>query len=248
MAPAGKAVPLNFKETLKRVPGLLPVVRFARNQREKLILSAKPAEVIFTSIYRENKWGGKDSASGTGSDLRQTECIRNILPVVWHDFSIKTMLDVPCGDFHWMKHAALEQIDYTGADIVAELVEKNKRYEEPQIHFCKINLLKDRIPKFDLIFCRDCLVHLSLKDVRAVLTNICESYSTYLLTTTFTDTLENLDIATGQWRQLNLTLAPFFLPQPIRIINEGCTEGEEYRDKSIGLWRIDAIRERFSAR
>ena len=49
------------------------------------------------------------------------------LPKVFDDFGIHTILDIPCGDFHWMKHVSLDSINYTGADIVADLIQKNKQ-------------------------------------------------------------------------------------------------------------------------
>ena len=35
------------------------------------------------------------------------------------------MLDIPCGDFYWMKEVDLKDIEYIGADIVDELIKKN---------------------------------------------------------------------------------------------------------------------------
>lgn len=232
-----------LKRVLKLVPGLQPVSRFARRRYQALSLERKTAEEIFTEIHHENKWGGKDSASGTGSDLTQTQVIRNELPAIWQNFAIHTMLDIPCGDFHWMKHVELAGIDYIGGDIVADLTSRNQQYETSNIHFRQLNLLQDKLPKVDLVFCRDCLVHLSFKDAFVALHNICDSGSKYLLTTTFTQHQVNRDIATGQWRMLNLESAPFSLLPPLKIINEGCTEHEiEYRDKSLGLWRVEDIK------
>ena len=69
-------------------------------------------------------------------------------------------------------------------------------------------------------------------------------HSEYILTTTFTRRIVNHDIATRQWRVLNIELFPFTLPRPLRIIHEGCTENDAaYIDKALGLWKIDDIRE-----
>jgi len=85
-----------------------------------------------------------------------------------------------------MKHVDLDGIDYTGADIVADLILGNGQYEASKVHFCILNLIDDKLPKIDLVFCRDCLVHLSFRDTFRALHNICDSGSIYLLTTTFT--------------------------------------------------------------
>ena len=154
------------------------------------------------------------------------------------------MLDIPCGDFHWMKHVSLEGVDYLGADIVRALIEKNKELEAANIHFSQLNLIEDKLPAVDLVFCRDCLVHLSFKDTFLALQNICNSGSCYLLTTTFPGRQHNRDIITGQWRSLNLEAAPFYFPPPLKVINEGCTEEDgKFADKSLGMWRVAEISE-----
>jgi len=210
-----------------------------------LMLKLRPAEAIFSSIFFGNKWGGKESVSGRGSDLLQTRVIRNELKSVYSGFHIQTILDIPCDDFYWMNHVDLEGMDYTGADIVGELIEQNKQqYEKRNIHFCKLNLIKDKLPKVDLLFCRDCLVHFSFKDIFLALRNVCDSGSEYLLTTTFTSRLHNDDIATGQWRAPNFEVAPFAFPPPLRTINEECTEDDgAFKDKSLALWRVADIKE-----
>lgn len=59
------------------------------------------------------------------------------------------------------------------------------------------------------------------------------------MTTTFTGPRPNHDIATGGWRTLNLTLAPFNFPPPLRVVNEKCTEGgNAFSDKSLGVWAL----------
>lgn len=206
-------------------------------------------EAVFTEIFERNAWGGVDSVSGPGSDDLQTRVVVGELSAVLRDYGIKRMLDVPCGDFHWMRHVGLEGVDYTGADIVAELVRSNNaRFGRAGLQFRKLDLTRDPLPEVDLVFCRDCLVHLSFEDASRALANIRGSRSGYLLSTTFTARTTNEDIKTGGWRPLNLELAPFALPKPLKIITEGCTENDGiYRDKSLGLWRISDLPESFRA-
>jgi hypothetical protein len=201
-------------------------------------------EEVFTEIYSQNGFGGDESVSGLGSSISQTQIVIAELPKLFIEFNVETVLDIPCGDFHWMKNVDLSKVNYIGADIVTDLISKNTlKYEQDNIKFRKLNLIQDELPKVDLIFCRDCLVHLSFKDIFLSLNNICNSQSSYLLTTTFTDRDHNLDIFAGQWRTLNLELSPFLLPTPIKVINEGCTEVDmKYTDKSLALWRIKDIK------
>ena len=239
-----------LKEIAKKIPVLPSLYRMLRNRYISYQLKSKNTEQVFTDIHRSNTWGGKDSVSGTGSDVYQTRIVIRELPAVFSDLGISTMLDIPCGDFHWMNNADLSGIEYTGADIVDGLIEKNtEQYGRDGVRFQKLNLIKDKLPKVDLVFCRDCLVHLSFEDILFALDNLCKSQSEYFLTTTFTGRTDNHDIATGQWRVLNLELAPFILPTPLKIVNEGCTEADgAYTDKALGLWRIADIRESLTRR
>ncbi len=234
-----------LREIAKKIPGVPFVYRALRNWYASFRLKSKSMEDIFAEIHRNNTWGGKDSVSGQGSDVNQTWIIARELLNIFKNFNISTMLDIPCGDFHWMKGVNLNGIDYTGADIVEELIRKNgEKYAGERVQFQHLSLIKDNLPKVDLIFCRDCLVHFSTADVFLALNNICNSNSAYLLTTTFSDRTVNDDILTGQWRVLNLQIAPFALPKPLKIVNEGCTEDDgAYEDKALGLWRIADIRE-----
>jgi hypothetical protein len=243
---------LELRSMARRVPGLRAANRAyiaARFKCQGYLLRRSPVEEVFTEIFHAKKWNGKESVSGSGSSLDKTTGVRTQFPAVCRNFGIHTMLDIPCGDFHWMRHVDFDNIDYTGADIVSELVKHNSQYETSNIHFCKLNLINDRLPNVDMVLCRDCLVHFSLKDVLTALHNICDSGSRYLWTTTFTSPRQNRDIATGQWRPLNLEASPFLFPAPLLTINEGCIDaGGIYGDKSLGLWRIEDIAECLTTR
>ena len=66
------------------------------------------------------------------------------------------------------------------------------------------DITRDALPRADVILCRDCLVHFSFKDIFAAIDNFKKSQSRYLLATTFIAFSENLDVATGEWRRLNM--------------------------------------------
>ena len=86
-------------------------------------------------------------------------------------------------------------------------------------------------------------MHLSYEDIRRALGNVLQGDIPYILTTTFPGAEPNEDIVTGDWRTLDLERAPFQLPPPMRILNEGCTEGGgAFADKSLGLWRSEELR------
>jgi len=197
----------------------------------------------FIKIYRKNLFQGSESISGPGSSLEQTQVIRDELPHLITAYNIKTLLDAPCGDFHWMKEVQLDLERYIGIDIVPELIRDNqKKFGNKNRKFIVMDIVKERLPAFDIIMCRDCFIHLSNKDISSAIRNIAQSGIKYLLTTTFTEIKENRDIVTGRLRFINLQKHPFDFPAPLRLINEQCTEdGGKYADKSLALWRVKDI-------
>ncbi len=158
--------------------------------------------------------------------------------------NIVSVLDIPCGDFNWMQRVDLSKIDYVGADIVEELIKNNIEQHKKQenLKFIVLNLIRDPLPKSDMIIVRDCLVHFSYEDINRAIKNIKSSDSKYLLTTTFTSYHSNHDIVTGYWRPLNLQEKPFNFPSPMLVINENYAEGNGgYLVKSMALWDIAEV-------
>lgn len=197
----------------------------------------------FSTVYEKNIFAGSVSRSGEGSDLVQTEIIRREIPKLVTELGIKTFLDAPCGDWYWMQHVELPVEHYIGTDIVEALIAKNQmKFGSDKVSFRCINLAEDAIPRVDLIFSRDCLVHLSFADALKIISNFKCSGATYLLATTFPERPSNEDLGDGFWRPLNKQVAPFNFPTPLRLINEGCTEGNKmFTDKCLGLWRLADI-------
>jgi hypothetical protein len=195
---------------------------------------------IFNEIYRRNTWTDTESVSGIGSSSKQTKELIDKLPRVLQNFQITSMLDAPCGDFNWMRKVDLKNIVYSGADIVENIVvSHNQKFADERRQFSLLNLIDEKIGKFDLVFSRDCFVHFSFADIFKSLENIKTGESKYLMTTTFTDQKLNKDIHTGGWRPLNFELSPFNFPKPLFILNEKCTEmNGQFSDKSLGLWKI----------
>lgn len=228
-----------FKHAVaRRVPWLAKLWRSLVATR----MRSRTAEDIFSGIHRQNAWGDRTSRSGVGSNLVQTEHVRKLLPLLLNSYGCTSLLDAPCGDFLWLSEVDLP-IDYTGCDVVEELVRANQqRFGREGRHFIQADLLKDPLPQADTVLCRDCLVHFSFEDALRALANIKASGSKYLLTTTFTGRAANYEIPTGLWRPLNLELAPFNFPKPIELMNERCTElNGEFSDKALGLWQLSEL-------
>jgi hypothetical protein len=197
-------------------------------------------EEVFTSILHDNAWGSQESVSGPGSTRARTAALVGDLEALVVRLGIRSLLDAPCGDFHWIGEVADAVESYTGVDVVAQLVAENeRRHSTERRRFLHLDLIRDPLPQADLILCRDCLVHFSFADAFRALANFRASGAGYLLTTTFVGERANVDIPTGAWRPINLELPPFSLPSPAESLDERCSlSGGLYADKRLALWRL----------
>ena len=207
------------------------------------LLWKKNIENIFTDIYYNRKWkgGNPETRSGIGSTLKHTGNLRSELSKLLIELKIKSMLDIPCGDFNWMKETDLSMLDkYIGADIVKSLIENNKRqYQNNIIKFKKIDITCDALPDVEIILCRDIMIHLSFEDIHKALRNIGNSKARYVLINNFPSIKENKDIDTVRHRYVNFLIHPFELPKPILTLEE--VSFKEGTPKVLGLWEVNSL-------
>jgi hypothetical protein len=214
--------------------------QFAEHARE---LSGLGLRERFERIYATNLWSDPETRSGVGSSLDSTRVLRAKLPAALGSLQTRVLLDAPCGDFAWMEHVDLSGIQYIGGDIVPGIVAENqRRHASSSRRFVNVDLTRDALPHADVLLCRDCLVHLSYANVRAVLTNVAHSGIGYLLMTSFPGRGDNKDVDDGDWRPLDFQAPPFLFPEPRLTIVEECTEENgAYADKSLGAWSVRDI-------
>jgi hypothetical protein len=202
-------------------------------------LTGTPGEV-FSEIHRRNIWGYQETVSGAGSTLKYTERLRQSLPGLLADLGVHTLLDLPCGDLHWMSRIDLPIERYIGCDIVPELVDlARSKYGGSHREFRIVDLCNDPLPDADLLLCRDCLIHLSEEMNLLALANILRSNVKYLLTTTYPEG-ENRSIRNGDWFSLNLCAPPYNLPPPVRVLVDWMPP---YTRRQIGLWEVETLRQ-----
>lgn len=199
-------------------------------------------EEIFTTIYTNNLWKNKESVSGGGSMLKNNKILLSMLENFVNNNNTNTYLDLACGDFNWMQHFDFSLLQsYTGIDIVEQLIIlNNDKFKNDIVSFQHRNIIEDTIETVDAIMCKDCLFHFSYEDIFKTLKNIVASKSKYLITTTFPEH-SNKDIRTGTWRQINLQVEPFNLPEPLLIWNNIENRKDSNKDKSIAIWKIKDI-------
>lgn len=198
-------------------------------------------ESIFSEIYSANLWKGKESKSGPSSNLPRTENLRLQLPGILNDTNSKTMLDLPCGDFYWMKEVVQAlNVRYLGADIVPSVIHENTRqYAASGIEFYQLDGTVQPLPETDFIFSRDFLFHLSFEDTSKYFRNVLNSGAKYIMLTTHINDrdFKNSDIKTGTWRWFDLFLPPFDFPKSYshRVLDGG---GDRY----MCVWSIKDLR------
>ena len=198
----------------------------------------------WTWAWTSNSWRKDESVSGDGSSLEYTENLRRELPHLFKKFSIKTIFDAPCGDLNWMgEMLPLSSIEYKGGDIVKPLVDElDQKFGCPNVSFIHFDLIKMVPPKCDLMICRDCIIHFSYSDTRAMLENFLLSGSKYLLTTTHTNTegqFTNTNILNGAFHMVDLFSEPYNFPRkPLFIIQDWIPPHPE---RQMCLWDREQI-------
>ena len=115
-------------------------------------------------------------------------------------------------------------MQYIGGDIVKDLINKNiKNYKKKNINFLELDITNNNLPEADLMICRDCLIHLSFKNIKLFFKNFKKSKINFLLLTSYklkdpNKEIKNLDIPDGEFREIDMSEPPFSLPKPINEI------------------------------
>jgi hypothetical protein len=200
------------------------------------------------SSIRDHKYRG----SGDGSSLATTFGIRTAMPHLVELLEIKTIFDVPCGDFNYfrdiLKDLRMASVHYIGADIVQFLVDALNRefYQPNRVEFMRFDLSLQALWPVDLVVVRDILFHFNAQRALDVLRNVNQSGAKFLLTTYFPDshTNEHQDRhfkpgrGFGSYMKLNLEDAPFSLRPPMVAIGH---DSEHLHDRVLGLWRLPLL-------
>eukprot|EP00727_Mastigamoeba_balamuthi_P011684 m51a1_g7138 hypothetical protein (651) ;mRNA; r:281040-285946 len=178
-------------------------------------------------MYDGYGWGVLDR-SGNCSTQKATSGVRHWLHGVIQRYNVTSVLDVACGSFGWMQlipWGALK-VKYVGVDIVRKEIEQLQREHagDPWVSFYHADAvvgyeLAHRVPgvisrSFDLVFMRQAIQHLCLRDASRVLGNILRLRSKLVVVTSYCNTTYNLGIDNGEWFPYNLEIEPFNMPRP----------------------------------
>ena len=197
---------------------------------------------IFREIYTTGYWSEGETRSGEGSLRENTGALRAALAELVGDLRVGTFLDIPCGDFNWLREVDLGDVHYIGADIVSELVDRNQaEFGGERRRFVHLDIVSDPLPRADLVMVRDLFNHLPSAHVRAAIENIRTSGAAYLLVGHYSNVEENRELAlTGKSRVINFERSPYGFPAPQRLIVEDF-QPHRHLGRSMALWAMADI-------
>lgn len=217
-----KYLPISLVKKYRRMRGVI----------EKNRSKGLTTEEVFTSIYKEKKWGGDASDeesefnSGSGSTTKRiTEPYVELL-TRWLDenvSNVSTLVDLGCGDFRVGRELVSHCRRYIGIDIVEPLIDHhNRNFSSSTVGFKHLNIVTDELPDGDVACIRQVMQHLSNDQVQSVLCKLTK-YKHVFITEHHPDDskflVANLDKVHGgdtrveQGSGIYITDAPFNISQ-----------------------------------
>jgi hypothetical protein len=213
---------------------------------EKAVRSGHGSTKKFTANIREVLMRVLEIPHDIGSVQRFHGVVDNLVPEnpalarsLFHlKYNISSILDLPCGDMNWMPAQFIQSkgIKYTGADISEIIIRENlEQARFKGLEFLVLDAVEQVIPhgKYDLIFCRHMMYHLSPADNIKLLQTIDRSGAKYVMLTTYLRADENqADFVLAFGHKINLFRAPYCLRDPVELFLDGELDGY------MGLWQL----------
>lgn len=145
---------------------------------------------IFSSVYREGRWGRSNESgwtffSGTGSHdpAMYQPYLDAIAGLVARIGGKPDAVDLGCGDFNIGSRLRPLFGAYTACDIVPELIEVNcARFAQSDVDFRCLDLSRDPLPSAEVVMVRQVLQHLANPEIAAFVRAI-EGKCRYLVVT-----------------------------------------------------------------
>lgn len=166
----------------------------------------------FNRIYAEGVWGrdvsGKGT-SGTGSTLEITREYRAYVEDFMKNEGVRSVVDAGCGDWTFSSAINWGDVSYLGVDIASDVIAAVRdKHEKGRITF-QVGDITDELPAADLLISKDVLQHLSNDLVQKFIRNNLRKGKYKWAILTNDRGRENGDIASGDYRAINLAAPPF---------------------------------------
>ena len=166
--------------------------------------------------FCKNAWKGglPETICGSGSTIKNSLIIIKTLNKIINNYNIKSIADIGCGDFNWMRYVYLNGTRYIGYDWLIDTIANT--YKSESIKFIKGNVAIIPIQKVDLIICKDVMIHMNNDHALEILNNIRKSRPGYLFITTYDidsnmtrTAIKNFFYTNSNYMPLNIELEPF---------------------------------------
>jgi SAM-dependent methyltransferase len=174
----------------------------------------------FRHIYETDHWNG---GSGEGSAVDATEAYRRVLETVVASSDVRSIVDAGCGDWQFSRLVDWAGKEYTGVDIVPEVVAANRAaFGRDTVDFVAADIRTEHLPSADLLVCKDVLQHWDVESVQRFLARNLGRYRYALITNDLASVhiaaeMINADIPIGHWRTLDPERPPFGLAAQWRL-------------------------------
>jgi len=140
----------------------------------------RSTEHSFTRIYDLGLWTGLGNGSGSGSTVEAAFGASHIMSHLVLSLNLTSMMDAPCGAMQWQQgmveflHRNNPNFRFHGVDVVASVVQANTQHFQSEgidyVTFQQLDLIDEALPRdYDIVLCRDALMHHSEANVSAQL-------------------------------------------------------------------------------
>ena len=141
---------------------------------ESLRYKGKDNRETFQKIYENRLWGNSSQQfySGPGShDVKVVDpFVKDVLAFLKSLPNSPIVIDLGCGDLNVGSKLFEACQLYIACDVVPELIEYNKvKFVNKSIDFRCVDIVKDELPKGEVVIIRQVLQHLSNADIALVL-------------------------------------------------------------------------------
>jgi hypothetical protein len=198
-------------------------------------------DTFFTNIYENNEWGNNNNpyykgSSGGGSEINYN--INTYIPFLQSfiiDNSIKTIVDLGCGDFVCGKYIYdILDISYIGYDIYKKVIEYNSNtYALPKYKFVYLDFYnnKEKIENADLCILKDVLQHWKIEEIYDFMDYITQNkkFKYILIINCCNQTNDDFDNEQRS-KPLSIDYLPLKKYNPVKLYN--------YNTKEVSLIRL----------
>jgi hypothetical protein len=166
------------------------------------------ARSTFADIYTNCIWGDGSPGnprSGSGSNPDIAKPYVDFVSSAIQKFAINFVLDVGCGDWEMWRDYKFENANYTGVDVVEELIVANTEKYGSENRSFHVSSFNASLQNSELLLCKDVLQHLSSVDTDQLLLQLSKfKYLVFQNDKCSQDNKNNLEIETGGWRPVDL--------------------------------------------